>query len=192
MVTPGVGSNKRSRNAFRFAVTVTGLSTGSAKIFVIKIFVMAEKICSSCKKLKPLEAFYKESRVKDGRMRRCKICHGLATAKYRTQNPEIYRKASSKYWNKSSETKRHNAWLKRYGLSKEEYEIMFNKQDGLCLICKKQCSSGQNLSVDHCHKTGKIRGLLCKKCNSALGMLDDNIKYFQAAILYLKSYEESP
>jgi hypothetical protein len=192
MVTPGAGSSKRLRNAFRFVATATGLSTGNAKIFVIKIFVMAEKTCSSCNELKPLKDFYKESRVKDGHMRRCKICHGLATAKYRMENPEVYRKASSKYWNKSSKAKRHNAWLKRYGLTKEEYETMFNNQNGLCLICKKQCSSGQNLSVDHCHKTGRIRGLLCKKCNSALGMLEDNIEYFQTAILYLKSYEESP
>jgi hypothetical protein len=191
MVTPGAGSSKRSKSVFRYAATAIGLSTGSARIFVIKIFVMTEKICSSCKKLKPLEAFYKESRVKDGHMRRCKICHGLATAKYRTQNPEVYRKASLKYWNKCSEAKRHTAWLKRYGLSKEEYEIMFKKQNGLCLICKKQCSSGQNLSVDHCHRTGKVRGLLCKKCNTALGMLEDNIQYFETAILYLKNYEES-
>jgi len=151
---------------------------------------MPEKLCSSCHQLKPLTDFYKETRVKDGRMRRCKVCHGDATAKYRTKNPEVYRKASKKHWNSLSDTKRHSAWLKRYGLTKEQYKIIFNKQKGLCFICKKQCASGQNLSVDHCHKTGKVRGLLCKKCNTALGMLEDNIQYFEAAILYLKNFEE--
>jgi hypothetical protein len=153
---------------------------------------MPEKICSVCNKLKPLEDFYKEARVKDGRMRRCKLCHCAVTAKYRTQNPEVYRKASLKHWHNLKDSKKHGKWLKRYGLTKEEYETFFDKQKGLCFICKKECSSGQNLSVDHCHKTGKVRGLLCKKCNTALGMLEDNIEYFQTAILYLKSYEESP
>lgn len=152
---------------------------------------MPEKICSVCNELKPLEDFYKEARVKDGRMRRCKLCHCAATAKYRTQNPEVYRKASLKHWHNLKDSKKHGKWLKRYGLTKEEYETLFDKQKGLCFICKKECSSGQNLSVDHCHKTGKVRGLLCKKCNTALGMLEDNIEYFQTAILYLKSYEES-
>lgn len=119
-------------------------------------------------------------------------CHCAATAKYRTQNPQIYRKASLKHWHNLDDSKKHSKWLKRYGLTKEEYKTLFNKQKGLCFICKKKCCSGQNLSVDHCHKTQKVRGLLCKKCNTALGMLDDNVEYFETAILYLKNYEESP
>jgi len=149
---------------------------------------MQEKICSSCKTSKPLTDFYKESRVKDGRTRRCKICHIKATEKYRKKNPELYRKASAKHWAKLNDKKKHSNWLKRYNLKHEEYLKMFNDQKGCCKICKQPCSSGMNLSVDHCHSTGKIRGLLCKKCNSALGMLDDNIKYFEEAIDYLKNF----
>jgi len=148
---------------------------------------MQEKVCSLCKLSKPLDSFYKESRVKDGRARRCKECHGKVTEKYRKKNPELYRKASLKHWNKLDDKKKHSNWLKRYGLNSESYIKMFEQQFGCCKICKKECSSGMNLSVDHCHKTGKIRGLLCKKCNSALGMFEDNIQYFEEAIIYLKS-----
>lgn len=159
-------------------------------LFVIKTFVMQEKVCSLCLLSKPLTDFYKESRVKDGRSRRCKKCHSKVTEKYRKKNPEIYRKASKKHWNALHDKKKHANWLKRYGLTHEKYVEMFEQQDGRCKICTKECSSGMNLSVDHCHKTGKIRGLLCKKCNSALGMLNDDIALFRSAIMYLKNFEE--
>lgn len=152
---------------------------------------MKSKACSLCKELKPLEDFYKEARVKDGRARRCKMCHIEITQKYRKKNPEVYRKASLKHWHKLTNSKKHSTWIKRYGLTSSDYIKMFDEQDGKCKICLGSCSSGHFLSVDHCHKTGKVRGLLCKKCNSALGMLNDNIEYFESAIRYLKNFEES-
>jgi len=151
---------------------------------------MQEKICSLCSLSQPLINFYKEPRVKDGRSRRCKKCHGKVTEEYRKKNPEVYRKASKKHWNALHDKKKHANWLKRYGLTHEKYVQMFERQDGCCKICAKECLSGMNLSVDHCHKTGKIRGLLCKKCNSALGMLNDDIALFKSAITYLKNSEE--
>lgn len=152
---------------------------------------MEKKICSSCGSSKSLTDFYKENRVKDGRARRCKECHNKVTKEYREKNPEIYRKASLKHWRALDDNKKHERWIKRYGITSEEYKKMFEKQDGLCKICNKLCNSGHLLSVDHCHATGKVRGLLCKKCNTALGMLDDNVRYFENAIMYLKNYEES-
>jgi len=152
---------------------------------------MEEKVCSSCGLSKPLTDFYKEPRVKDGRFRRCKTCHIETTKKYRQKNPEIYRKASLKHWHNLDDSKKHERWIKRYGLNANEYKKMFEDQNGLCKICFKECISNQSLSVDHCHATGKVRGLLCKKCNTALGMLEDNISYFENAIIYLKNYEES-
>jgi len=151
---------------------------------------MKKKVCSNCGASKPLTDFYKESRVKDGRARRCKQCHGEVTKKYRQKNPEIYRKASLKHWHAMDDSKKHERWIKRYGITSFEYKEMFKKQGGLCQICNKTCNSGRLLSVDHCHATGKVRGLLCKKCNTALGMLEDNISYFENAIMYLKNCEE--
>jgi hypothetical protein len=152
---------------------------------------MQQKLCSVCKALKPLADFYKENRVKDGRARRCTECHCKVTNEYRKKNPEIYRKASLKHWHALDDRKKHERWIKRYGITPIQYKKMFEKQNGLCQICNQTCNSGHLLSVDHCHTTGKVRGLLCKKCNTALGMLEDNITYFKNAITYLKNYEES-
>lgn len=69
-----------------------------------------------------------------------------------------------------------------HGLDPIEYERMYAAQGGVCLICSKACVSRRRLSVDHCHDTGKIRGLLCAKCNRAIGLLGDD------AVLVFKAY----
>lgn len=67
------------------------------------------------------------------------------------------------------------------------YDELNLSQDGKCAICDKPCTVNSVLSVDHCHETGKIRGLLCNKCNTGIGLLGDNIEGVQAALDYLKS-----
>lgn len=77
---------------------------------------------------------------------------------------------------------------KNFGITLEEYNIIFNNQEGCCAGCKKhQSKLKQKLSVDHCHTTGKIRGLLCKLCNLALGNISDDIKTLQNLIGYLSN-----
>ena len=79
-----------------------------------------------------------------------------------------------------------NARLKaRYGITLETYNDMLFEQDGVCKICKGKNNSKQSLAVDHCHKTGKIRGLLCSPCNIMLGHSKDNKLTLQEAIMYL-------
>jgi len=73
-----------------------------------------------------------------------------------------------------------------YGITLDEYDEMFDKQSGLCLICKEPCNSGYRLAVDHNHATGKVRGLLCGKCNRGLGNFGDSILLLEQAIKYLK------
>lgn len=72
-----------------------------------------------------------------------------------------------------------------YGLSLEQYTKRCQEQAGLCLICQKSDPLG-NLSVDHDHVTGEIRGLLCRKCNALLGQASDSIPLLAAAIDYLR------
>ena len=80
----------------------------------------------------------------------------------------------------------------RYNLSIEEYENLLRSQNGQCKICKAtKNKSNRRLSVDHCHKSGKIRGLLCNHCNVAIGMLKDNPELLKQAISYLKDSNET-
>lgn len=98
----------------------------------------------------------------------------------REQKPQLYRKMHFK---------------KHHGITLETYAAMNAAQGGRCAICKRKeitrhRTTGKpvNLAVDHCHVTGKIRGLLCTKCNTALGAMDDDISRLEAAIAYLKRH----
>lgn len=73
--------------------------------------------------------------------------------------------------------------LSRYGITLDDYSRMFDEQHGLCAICQKQ--STDRLHVDHCHSTGRVRGLLCFKCNSMIGKANDNLDILRSAIAYL-------
>ena len=79
--------------------------------------------------------------------------------------------------------------LRRFGMSWLEYQFRLVLQNGACAICKKRPKG--LLCVDHCHVTGKVRGLLCNKCNSALGFYDDDPKRVQAGADYLTAFYES-
>jgi len=101
-------------------------------------------------------------------------------------------------WQKEYESKNPHKKQRRYFLTKvanigvvlsfEEYKNMTINQNGLCAICGNT-DNGRELSIDHCHKTNKVRGLLCKKCNSAIGFLSDDIGLLEKAIMYLKKYQ---
>lgn len=89
--------------------------------------------------------------------------------------------------------KRWERDLKRnYGLTIEEYQKMHDAQNGLCKICLQPETrpTSKNLVVDHCHKTGKIRGLLCSKCNAAIGFLRENINIINNCVNYLTKESE--
>ena len=79
-----------------------------------------------------------------------------------------------------------------YGITLDDYNRMFEEQNGVCKICHETCDHPQRrksgtLSIDHCHTTGKVRGLLCNQCNSLLGWARDNINTLQKAIEYLET-----
>lgn len=88
---------------------------------------------------------------------------------------------------------RNGLLINRYGISLEEYNRLKDKQNNVCAICgspEKQTHSKSgklwNLSVDHCHKTGKVRGLLCVHCNHLLGAAKDNLLVLKRAVNYLE------
>lgn len=77
--------------------------------------------------------------------------------------------------------------LKRFGITIAEYENLLSKQKGKCAICGiTEKDLGRKLSVDHCHKIGKVRGLLCHKCNTGIGFFKEKPENFLMAIKYLE------
>jgi hypothetical protein len=109
--------------------------------------------------------------------------------------PEDFKKFNEEYDNRKikardyqrSRKKNHlGIKLKKYDITKEQYDEMFNKQQGKCHICDKhQSELLRPLCIDHSHKTNKVRGLLCDRCNRGLGVFQDDVKLLLKAIEYL-------
>ena len=103
---------------------------------------------------------------------------------WRKLNPDYDKK------NRNHEKVRENAWRRRYGITREDYEQMLKSQEGACAICRTN-KVGRNhtyFHVDHDHETGKIRGLLCDLCNRGLGYFKDDFKILYSATIYLKNH----
>lgn len=90
------------------------------------------------------------------------------------------------------ETKRKNH-IKHYGgFSPDDWESLFSKQFGLCAICKNPEIETRHLAIDHDHKTGKVRGLLCMNCNIGIGNLKESEETLMSAIAYLRGTKTNP
>ena len=137
-------------------------------------------------------ASYRIARNRGQIFRRCKACAKEQQRRsYKKNKVKIY--ARLKAWYKKNPMKRsayeRNSRLKYdYGITSEDFEKMRQAQNGVCAIC--HCVPEGNLSVDHDHKTGKIRGLLCMNCNAGLGNLRDNLILVLNAAEYLKNAEK--
>lgn len=137
------------------------------------------KICTKCKVEKPLSEFHKWASTTDGYQYNCKACKAAYRKKLDQQphNLERTRAYHFKY---------------KYGITVEQYDDMLAAQGGVCAICKQperhKSRSGKitPLAVDHCHSTGRIRGLLCHYCNVSLGAMNDSIERLESAIDYLR------
>lgn len=102
-------------------------------------------------------------------------------------------------WRKNNpERTKHHEMKKRFGITGADYDAMFERQSGVCAICKqpetaKDKDGGPRMmAVDHCHETGKVRGLLCTTCNTALGGFKDSVELLEAAKNYLLSTVDTP
>ena len=106
------------------------------------------------------------------------------------------REAVAKYRAKNPDRDVNKTLLNKYGITLEQYEELFKKQGGVCALCKKpetvrrnkKTDGGERLAVDHCHDTGLVRGLLCFKCNTAIGALGDTQEAALKAMKYLSSW----
>ena len=104
-------------------------------------------------------------------------------------NPAKVRAYQRKYYSQNPEKDREWHLKKTYGISLARFCEMLAAQEYRCGICQKQFPTPKSTHVDHCHDTNKIRGLLCYKCNSALGLFFDDKKFLQSAIRYLEKWE---
>jgi hypothetical protein len=161
------------------------------------------KTCRICGSSKELTEFHKATGMRDGYRGECKECSRAIrrdyylrnrkssierVKKWRQDNPERYRAYRRQYRELHGERKRRadrNGHLKRkYGLSIDDFEFLVHAQGGRCAICGKR--DGTELHVDHDHKTGRVRGLLCGSCNRAMGLFHEDPNRFRSAELYLR------
>ncbi len=157
------------------------------------------KQCSRCKEVKEFTEFSKDKYNKDGLTFRCKKCRNIHYNEYYKNNPEKQKeknnsqKENRKIYYSSEEgikSSRRSHLKRAFGMSLEEYNDKLEKQCDKCAICESFHIYDKHgvLAVDHCHKTGEIRDLLCFKCNTVLGSVNDNIEILIKMIDYLKKH----
>jgi len=128
------------------------------------------------------------------RRNRCKTCQHEQQKIWRDRNKDKKNKYSNDYYHNNKERVtlviEKSRYKRQYGISIDKYQEMSVKQDHKCAICGNVESNNKKLSLDHCHATGKIRSLLCQKCNRGLGLFNDNVTLLQAASEYLKGHHD--
>lgn len=158
------------------------------------------KTCNRCKVNKDSSCFWNDVSKKDGLSTLCKDCKNISHKKYyeenrkgiiakvslwQKENIESVREKSRGYRLRHPGAKRNQHRNHRYEITELEYEFILQKQNGKCAICNGVSANGKSLCVDHDHENGNIRGLLCIKCNTGIGLLRDSKDIMKKAIAYL-------
>lgn len=145
---------------------------------------MSSKTCAKCKLVFPFENFSPHRRMRDGRQSYCKPC----SRKWHHENQE-YVKQKNAAWRKANPNyQRAHQRLVKLGATEKWVAEMIDKQGNRCAGCLRGFD-GTREHVDHCHETGKLRGLLCRECNLTLGFVSDSIETLTRLIAYLKEAE---
>lgn len=159
------------------------------------------KTCKACGELKRVDEFNLRKRESESRSAVCRQCaYAKQKLRYDT-DPEFRAKISAQAtaYAAANRDRIRAKNLARYDITPATYDLMFDDQNGNCAICFKagyRLGSGGEanrynvLCVDHDHETGVVRGLLCMRCNRAIGMLGDSHEVLVSAISYLKRIEE--
>ena len=119
------------------------------------------KTCRACREIRDRAAFARNASSPDGLRSECRTCRSNADRSYLLR--------------------------RRFGFSVEDYDTMLAAQGGKCALCSAQVPGGRwtRFHVDHCHDTGRVRGLLCNSCNSALGALGDTEESIAKVLAYV-------
>jgi hypothetical protein len=140
------------------------------------------KTCNGCKQTLPVSKFSKRL---NGYQHLCKPCQSVYQKNYvRKRNPEA-RAAANRKWR----------LIKIFGITPDDYQKMLESQNHACAVCRQPeiqihhaTKKQLPLSVDHCHKTGKVRQLLCNRCNTTLGKVDDDGDLLRALAEYVEKH----
>ena len=145
----------------------------------------ATRKCRSCLEEKPYVEMVKSKAFSCGIDTICLDCSRNRVKVWRKKNPDKLLKQVQREYGKPYTINKH--LRSKYGITHIEYDTMYELQQGCCKICATpQSLLSKRLSVDHCHITGKVRGLLCTHCNSMLGYAKDKTELLEKAIGYLK------
>ena len=153
------------------------------------------KRCSKCKRKLSLDMFWKDKNYRDGLCLQCKKCK-IATRKKWIKSKggkRIIKCWSEKYYHsEKGKVCRRNHYLQRnYNITLEQYDELLEQQNGVCAICKNpETAKNQfgvlRLAVDHNHKTRKVRGLLCQRCNFVIGHSYEDVSILLEAAIYIE------
>lgn len=132
----------------------------------------AERACTRCKIIKPIDQFRARTERPHRRVSWCKACIGEVSKQWGRDNPERLSQHQSRW---------------KYGISPAQRAAMISAQNGACAICKLPLSAEPRARhIDHNHETGRIRGVLCHACNLALGLTRESLDTLRAMVAYLE------
>jgi hypothetical protein len=134
------------------------------------------KVCTECLQEQPVRCFSVKRKAKDGLSPSCKSCCSIHSKSWHSKNKGRCYLSSRK------------AQLKRnFNITVEEYDVIYREHSGECAICGAGSAdyAGSKLCVDHDHENGKIRGLLCRRCNAGLGFFNDDPELVKEAAAYM-------
>lgn len=127
--------------------------------------------CCTCNLFRPEEDFGWDI-VRMEWKRSCRVCNAQRQREYFAANKiKVRRKVTLRNW----------------GLTDAQYDALFDAQNHKCAICGAQARDGRALAIDHCHDSGRIRGLLCQDCNLGMGQFADDPELLEAAVRYLRA-----
>ena len=160
--------------------------------------------CARCGEEKPVSSFYKQKDKKSGLHSWCKDCIRARNKERYASDPEYRRKvierASAPKARARQRTRKRSPEGRRkakdyelrtkFGITVEDFEVMLSEQGGRCAVCGTDSPGGQGnqFHVDHCHRTGKVRALLCSNCNRGLGHFQESEDLLLKAIQYLRQH----
>ena len=141
---------------------------------------VAEKACSRCKQVLPASEFYPHRRMKSGLQSHCRAC----SRAWHHERPDYVRAKNAAYKAKNPTYGTDRSRIVRFGLTPKDVARLINEQGGKCPGCQREVRSIKQC-VDHCHATGRVRGIICDDCNITLGRVRDDPETLMRLAAYL-------